>query len=511
MIETIQFKRGLEANLPRLADGEPAFCEDTQNVYIGSSSGNKLVFSGSLTDYLNKLGDLTQLQTTDKDTLVHAINDNVASLEFVTIGNLTVDGNKANQTQPFSGIYLYSSDRGAYTDTTYYNFIDAYLRMENVKILNCSGDGLYIYTRGESFFTNVHSLNNNGNGIFADTFDTFFLNVSSGQNTNSGFRLYSGNNRFFNCKAWNNGINNTALSDGYGFMITGANNHFYVECQGNLLDGFYLYSSNNNIITVDVDTSGQRDAVATTGVSAVKVVNAYQNIINFTCQNRPDRSETLILNAISLDNNSIRNKIRGTFEYVNTPISVDQGVMLKNDVSLSGRDSSSNPTSVVDTIGATSITAFSTFTGLPYGKVVAIGKDSFNASLLPASLTYGVVVISNGSQGGRITAKYSGLDSNSKVAIYEGVWNNSTGAMVWSRITAAEGTYTANGAGGTSLTIPHGLGVIPTYVHAQSGSVDAGTAQVNYVTADITNITVNFKNTIPTGTNNIVLYWRAKP
>jgi hypothetical protein len=80
MIETIQFKRGLEANLPRLADGEPAFCEDTQNVYIGSSSGNKLVFSGSLTDYLNKLGDLTQLQTTDKDTLVHAINDNVASL-----------------------------------------------------------------------------------------------------------------------------------------------------------------------------------------------------------------------------------------------------------------------------------------------------------------------------------------------------------------------------------------------------------------------------------------------
>lgn len=80
MIETIQFKRGLEANLPRLADGEPAFCEDTQNVYIGSSSGNKLVFSGSLTDYLNKLGNLTQLQTTDKDTLVHAINDNVVSL-----------------------------------------------------------------------------------------------------------------------------------------------------------------------------------------------------------------------------------------------------------------------------------------------------------------------------------------------------------------------------------------------------------------------------------------------
>lgn len=88
MIETIQFKRGLEANLPRLADGEPAFCEDTQNVYIGSSSGNKLVFSGSLTDYLNKLGDLTQLQTTDKDTLVHAINNNSVSLaDIVTVKN----------------------------------------------------------------------------------------------------------------------------------------------------------------------------------------------------------------------------------------------------------------------------------------------------------------------------------------------------------------------------------------------------------------------------------------
>lgn len=101
MIETIQFKRGLEANLPRLADGEPAFCEDTQNVYIGSSSGNKLVFSGSLTDYLNKLGDLTQLQTTDKDTLVHAINDNVASLaesmSFTKVPKLHHDfSNKAN-------------------------------------------------------------------------------------------------------------------------------------------------------------------------------------------------------------------------------------------------------------------------------------------------------------------------------------------------------------------------------------------------------------------------------
>lgn len=40
MANKIQFKRGLKANLPTLTEGEPGFCTDTKEVYIGSSAGN---------------------------------------------------------------------------------------------------------------------------------------------------------------------------------------------------------------------------------------------------------------------------------------------------------------------------------------------------------------------------------------------------------------------------------------------------------------------------------------
>lgn len=40
----LQVRRGLKANLPTLGDGELGFCEDTGELFIGtSSSGNKKV------------------------------------------------------------------------------------------------------------------------------------------------------------------------------------------------------------------------------------------------------------------------------------------------------------------------------------------------------------------------------------------------------------------------------------------------------------------------------------
>ena len=44
-------------------------------------------FDPIMNTILTKIGDLTQLQTVDKDTLVHAINDNVASLAQITSQN----------------------------------------------------------------------------------------------------------------------------------------------------------------------------------------------------------------------------------------------------------------------------------------------------------------------------------------------------------------------------------------------------------------------------------------
>jgi hypothetical protein len=40
MSTKIQLKRGLEADLPLLSEGEPAFTTDTGKIFVGSSNGN---------------------------------------------------------------------------------------------------------------------------------------------------------------------------------------------------------------------------------------------------------------------------------------------------------------------------------------------------------------------------------------------------------------------------------------------------------------------------------------
>ena len=61
MARKIQIKRGNKANLPTLAQGELAYCQDEQGLYIGSSSGNKPVGGKAITPALigavNKAGD----------------------------------------------------------------------------------------------------------------------------------------------------------------------------------------------------------------------------------------------------------------------------------------------------------------------------------------------------------------------------------------------------------------------------------------------------------------------
>lgn len=47
MAVTIKFKRGLAASIPALQIGEPGYCTDTKELFVGSSDGNKLVGEGT--------------------------------------------------------------------------------------------------------------------------------------------------------------------------------------------------------------------------------------------------------------------------------------------------------------------------------------------------------------------------------------------------------------------------------------------------------------------------------
>jgi hypothetical protein len=69
MANKIQIKRGIKSNLPALSVGEPAFCTDTEELYIGGNSGNVKI---------SQSGDMTKaIYDTDNDGVV----DNASALQ----------------------------------------------------------------------------------------------------------------------------------------------------------------------------------------------------------------------------------------------------------------------------------------------------------------------------------------------------------------------------------------------------------------------------------------------
>ncbi|NCB00629.1 MAG: hypothetical protein EOM67_00490, partial [Spirochaetia bacterium] len=80
----IKIKRGLKANIPTLQVGEPGFCTDTKELFVGSADGNKLVGEGTFLKLSG--GTLTgalTLPSTAPTSATHAVTkayvDNVAS------------------------------------------------------------------------------------------------------------------------------------------------------------------------------------------------------------------------------------------------------------------------------------------------------------------------------------------------------------------------------------------------------------------------------------------------
>lgn len=103
----IKIKRGLKANIPALEVGEPGFCTDTKELFVGSADGNKLVgegtflklSGGTLTGALH-LPSAAPTQATQAVTKTYVDNvasglDVKASVKCVAIGNqpiVMVDG-----------------------------------------------------------------------------------------------------------------------------------------------------------------------------------------------------------------------------------------------------------------------------------------------------------------------------------------------------------------------------------------------------------------------------------
>jgi len=57
MANTIKIKRGLKTDLPTLAVGEMGYCTDTNELFIGTSTGNELINEDSSIATLGDIGD----------------------------------------------------------------------------------------------------------------------------------------------------------------------------------------------------------------------------------------------------------------------------------------------------------------------------------------------------------------------------------------------------------------------------------------------------------------------
>lgn len=131
--------------------------------------------------------------------------------------------------------------------------------------------------------------------------------------------------------------------------------------------------------------------------------------------------------------------------------------------------------------------------------------------------TSGAVVLANGTtQSIDLTVRGAtlGTISPANTAISSGItigtFANRTQGQINAIINAEKtGTAILSGNGtATSFTIPHGLGSVPSFRSAVAGNAASG--NISYVTADSTNITINYAVAPASGTNNLSINWFVK-
>lgn len=110
--------------------------------------------------------------------------------------------------------------------------------------------------------------------------------------------------------------------------------------------------------------------------------------------------------------------------------------------------------------------------------------------------TSGDLLVNNGT-------KFDRLARGTAMQVYR-INSAGTGGEFASLDSERTGKGVANG-GVTAYTIAHGLGVVPAYVFVDCASHAIGRTY----TVDATNITVTFASATPSGTNNVIIYWRV--
>ena len=178
--------------------------------------GTYLVSKLSIDDRINMYGNgvnsvIKSIDSNSEDSIIYLVN---AGIKESSIHDLAIDGNKSNNSNNIDGIKLYI-DNSSYVG-------DLYTNLYNLKIVNASGNGIHFESNQTSAFREMR-LDNivvnscNGNGFYIDkTTDSIFTRCTSAGNRLHGFYVPTGgSNKFTDCKAfWCGGGDGTTVEDG---------------------------------------------------------------------------------------------------------------------------------------------------------------------------------------------------------------------------------------------------------------------------------------------------------
>lgn len=183
---------------------------------------------------------------------------------YNVITNLSIDGNKNNQTDEIDGLYLSNTS-------------DSHHYIQMVQVYNCSGNGIYGYGQKELRIENSIIRGCMKHGIYLNSCsDNSLISTTVYSCLLNGFRLTAGMNRITDCKAFSNGrvtdtANDTNYTERYaGFYDTRGNTYTNCDAQGNYGHGFE-FKNTNNLFCVGVRTN----------LNGIQVNNSNE-IISFT-------------------------------------------------------------------------------------------------------------------------------------------------------------------------------------------------------------------------------------
>jgi hypothetical protein len=225
-------------------------------------------------------GHFTILKLADNTNSHFITLDQTSPVGGCGLINLSVDGNKANNTTG-DAIYL-STTQGDFQDQgTWYG--DEKIIIDGVRVYNSAGNGITIASGlTQTMLQNVFVQYSGGYGVYNTVTDCWFFNVFVHHSQKSGFFVNQSNNYYVNCKAWMNGQLDRNLYSGW--EVKGRSNVFTnCEAQENFGHGWLLKDCVDiQLHGCTADANGILDFPPTSTSDQTKNGFELQNAVNIT-------------------------------------------------------------------------------------------------------------------------------------------------------------------------------------------------------------------------------------